>query len=69
MVKNNPKKIDNRYEFIIFLFKNHFWKVLMTLVVIFLSISMIINVGYDKDKGGCYWKPADISIKKGAKND
>jgi arabinogalactan endo-1,4-beta-galactosidase len=30
---------------------------------------MIINVGYDKAKGGFYWKPADISIKKGIKNE
>ena len=30
---------------------------------------MIINVGYDKSKGGLYWKPADISIRKGVNND
>jgi hypothetical protein len=35
------------------------------LIVIIGFISMLsINLGYDKTKGGWYWKPADISIKK-----
>jgi hypothetical protein len=26
---------------------------------------LIVNVGYEKEKGGFYFKPLDISIKKG----
>jgi hypothetical protein len=69
MSKNNPKKIDNKYEFIIFLFRYHFWKIIIIFFIIMFFVSMIINVGYDKAKGGFYWKPADISIKKGIKNE
>lgn len=39
---------------------------LMIIIITLGVISMfIINVGYDKTKGGLFWKPADISIKKG----
>lgn len=64
--KNNPKKIDNKYELIAFLFKYHIWKIIVVIISISLVISMFINFGYDKEKG-IYWKPADISIKKGEK--
>ena len=37
----------------------------MILILTIGIISMlIVNLGYDKTKGGWYWKPADISIKK-----
>jgi len=36
---------------------------LLILTIGFISM-MIINVGYEKSKGGIYWKPADISFKK-----
>ena len=45
--------------------KEKFTRFLILVSVILISLMMIINVGYDKTKGGCYWKPADISIKKG----
>ena len=45
--------------------KEKFTRFLILVSVILISLMMIINVGYDKGKG-CYWKPADISIKKGA---
>jgi hypothetical protein len=38
------------------------WILIMTLGVI---IMLTVNIGYEKSKGGLYWKPADISIKKG----
>lgn len=45
--------------------KEQRFKRLMIIIVTMGIISMmIINVGYDKSKGGIYWKPADISIKK-----
>jgi hypothetical protein len=38
------------------------WLLIVTLGVI---IMLTVNIGYEKSKGGLYWKPADISIKKG----
>jgi len=49
--------------------KERFTRFLLLIITIFVCIMLIINAGYDKTKGGlfggCYWKPADISIKKG----
>ena len=46
--------------------KEQRFKRLLTLIITIGVITMfIVNVGYDKTKGGIYWKPADISIKKG----
>jgi len=41
-----------------------FRRLLLLLALIGLIVSSIINFGYDKGKGGFYWKPADISINK-----
>jgi protein tyrosine phosphatase len=42
-----------------------FWRLFILIVTIGVITMLIVNVGYDKTKGGIYWKPADISIKKG----
>ena len=50
--------------------KEQRFKRLIILIITFGVISMmIINVGYDKTKGGLYWKPADISLNKKIKGD
>lgn len=46
-----------------------FVRLIIFIITIGIIIMMTVNVGYEKSKGGLYWKPADISIKKGAKND
>jgi len=46
--------------------EQRFKRLLALIVTIGIITMMIVNVGYDKTKGGLYWKPADISIKKGA---
>ena len=45
--------------------EQRFKRLLALIVTIGIITMMIVNVGYDKTKGGLYWKPADISIKKG----
>lgn len=45
--------------------KQRFWRLIIILWTIGLIIMLIVNVGYEKSKGGWYWKPADISIKRG----
>lgn len=56
------------FTFILGTDKNKRFTRLMILILTIGIISMgIINVGY-KD-GKFYWKPADISIKKGIKNN
>jgi hypothetical protein len=41
-----------------------FFRFLMLVFLIGLITVATINLGYDKSKGGLYWKPADISIHK-----
>ena len=45
-----------------------FWRLFLLIVTLGVITMLIINVGYDKSKG-LYWKPADISINKGTKNE
>lgn len=42
-----------------------FWRLILLIITIGVISMLIINIGYDKNKGGVFWKPADISIKKG----
>ena len=46
-----------------------FTRLIIFIITVGIISMLIINVGYEKSKGGLYWKPADISIKKGVKND
>jgi hypothetical protein len=39
-----------------------FFRFLLLLVVVGVISMLIINVGYEKSKGGIYWKPFDISV-------
>jgi hypothetical protein len=39
-----------------------FFRFLLLVFVVGIISMCIINVGYDKSKGGIYWKPADISV-------
>lgn len=40
-----------------------FWRLFLLIITIGVISMMIINVGYEKEKG-FFWKPADISINK-----
>jgi len=44
--------------------EQRFRRLLLLIITIGFISMMIINVGYEKEKGGLYWKPADISLKK-----
>lgn len=39
-----------------------FFRFLLLIIVIGFISMLIINVGYDKTKGGIFWKPFDISV-------
>jgi len=39
-----------------------FFRFLLLLIVVGVISMLIINVGYEKSKGGIYWKPFDISV-------
>jgi len=41
-----------------------FFRLLMLVGLIGVISMASINIGYDKTKGGLFWKPADISIHK-----
>jgi hypothetical protein len=56
--------IDNKYEFFVYLIKHHLKELILVMLTLAFMISMFINLGYDKEKGGWYWKPAEISINK-----
>jgi len=62
-------KLDKFYNMLGNSKKEKFTRFLILVSVILISLMLIVNAGYDKTKGGlfggCYWKPADISIKKG----
>ena len=40
-----------------------FFRFLLLLIVVGVISMLIINVGYEKSKGGIYWKPFDISVE------
>jgi len=42
--------------------EQRFKRLMIIIVTIGIFSVLIVNVGYDKSKGGVYWKPADISI-------
>jgi len=39
-----------------------FFRFLLLIITIGVISMLIINVGYDKTKGGIFWKPFDISV-------
>lgn len=41
-----------------------FWRLLLLVMIVGVIVMGVVNVGYDKTKGGLYWKPADISLRK-----
>jgi alpha-N-acetylglucosamine transferase len=40
-----------------------FFRFLLLVITVGIISMLIINVGYDKSKGGIYWKPFDISVE------
>ena len=40
-----------------------FFRFLILVITVGIISMLIINVGYDKSKGGIYWKPFDISVE------
>ena len=45
--------------------EQRFKRLWLLIITIGIFTMLIINVGYEKEKGGFYLKPLDISIKKG----
>ena len=41
-----------------------FWRLMIFVWSIVIATNLIINVGYEKEKGGWYWKPADVGYHK-----
>lgn len=42
-----------------------FWRLMMLIWTCILAFNLAVNLGYDKTKGGWYWKPFDVSYHKG----
>ncbi len=57
-------KIANFYKALGNNKKDRFYRFLLLFIVLGIITMAIINVGYDKKKGGWFWKPADIHINK-----
>lgn len=43
--------------------EQRFKRLWVLIVTIGLFSMLILNVGYDEHKGGCYFKPLDVDIK------
>jgi anti-sigma-K factor RskA len=40
--------------------QQRFWRLIILIITITICFNLAVNVGYDKSKGGWYWKPFDI---------
>lgn len=41
-----------------------FWRLMLLIWTLIIGFNLAVNVGYEKEKGGLYWKPFDVSIHK-----
>lgn len=41
-----------------------FRRLIILIVTLTISFNLVVNVGYEKSKGGWYWKPADVGYHK-----
>lgn len=44
-----------------------FWRLMAIVWSTVIAINLVVNVGYEKSKGGWYWKPADVGYHRGEK--
>ena len=47
--------------------EKRFKRFLLLIITVGIITMLIVNVGYEKEKGGFYFKPLDISITKEVK--
>lgn len=45
--------------------KQRFFRLMIIIWSAILAFNLSVNLGYDKSKGGWYWKPFDVSYHRG----